>query len=88
MAINGKEVKIAVLQTDVKYIKDSQDALARAVTDGFKEIKTELRDIKNAQKVNTDEILVAKSSIKTLKGLVIAIGSVITFAVTIYAAIQ
>ena len=88
MATNGKEVKIAILANDLKYLRQSQDSIAQAVKDGFKEIKTELRDIKSAQKANTDEILVAKSSIKTLKGLVIAIGSVITFAVTIYAAIQ
>jgi len=88
MATNGTKLKVAVLATDLKYLRESQDSIAQAVSEGFKEIKSELKDIKGAQKANTDEILVAKSSIKTLKGLVIAIGSIITFGITVWAALS
>lgn len=84
---NGK-VRLAVLSTDLKYVKASQVALESAFSTGMREIKEELKDIKQMQGNNQQEILVAKSSLKAMKGLIMAVGAVITFAITVFAALR
>ena len=84
---NGTREKVAVLATDIKYIKSSQEALEKAVIAGFKEIKTDLADIKQQQRKNADDILIAKSSIQTLKVVGGIIVGLITITLTALAAI-
>ena len=77
---NGVREKVAVLATDIKYIKSSQDALEKAVITGFKNLRGDLAEIKQQQRKNADDILIAKSSIYTLKvvgGVIVSVAALI-----------
>ena len=84
---NGK-VKVAILQTDLKYVKESQDLLSTAVMEGFKEIKLELNGIKGTQQANANEILAAKSSIKTLRWVFGGVVTIVGLGLTVYGALR
>lgn len=88
MVKNGLKIDVAVLNADLRYVKESQVALEDAFVNGMKEIRDELKDIKQLQGANRDEILVAKSGIKVLRAAGIAVISLITVGMTVYAALR
>ena len=88
MVKNGLKIDVAVLNADLRYVKESQVAIEDAFVNGMKEIRDELKDIKQLQGANRDEILVAKSGIKVLRAAGIAVISLITVGMTVYAALR
>lgn len=89
MAIkNGIKVDMAIFSTDLKYVKQSQEQLGKAVSSGFAEMKQELKGIKDMQQSNRDEILSAKASIKTLRVVFSVIVALFGLGITVYAALR
>ena len=83
---NGK-VQLAILSTDLKYVRQSQALLEKAVIAGFKENKEEFKTIKGLQQSNQNDILSAKASIRTLKTIFYVLGVIACMALTAWAAL-
>ena len=85
---NGNRIKIAVLATDLKYVRSSVDLLEKSISRGFSELKTDLKATRDLEQQNSKEIAFAKASIKTLRTVFLCVGGILSLAVTVYAALR